>query len=217
MDRLAGLEKRRGWGWQAYPIWYLKLHLDVIHNSRGWIDIVQMKLLPMLEQSPGGTLRITGPLPAGRRLRSVWLSSPCRLPWRPLHIEQLWLEDLHFRKLDDLVRVIRELPFLAEVRGSGITWDSAPDVYPRATSFIPADDSRDVMRYRFSDNPHLGAMLACALSPSGTPPIARMDADLLCALLSILPPAPPLDSVSHRLHDTVAIRESARLISDTQH
>lgn len=207
MDRLAGLEKRRGWGWQAYPILNLHLHLDVIHNSRGLIATVQMKLLPKLDVPTFMRLTIRGPLPAGRRLTSIYLSSPCRSPWRPLRIQNLTLHDLHFRNLDDLVRVLRELPFLWSVGGSGITWDSGPDVYPRATSFIPGQGSSHRTEYDFEDRPHLNAMLACVLSPSGTPRIAQPDANLLCAVASAFTHAPC--SRSTRSYEIITMCESA--------
>lgn len=191
---LAALSNRRAWGWPAYPVWYLHLRLNVAENSCVGIHTVHTKLVPELAFSPEVTLQIHGPIPAGQRLTSVYQTSPRRSLWYPLWIRRLTLIDLHFVKLDNLIRILRELPILRTVKGSRITWDAEPEVYPRATSFIPADlaprvgpspFSPSLTEYDFDDCQHgLAAAIACFLSPSGTPPITQPDADLLCALIT---------------------------------
>lgn len=171
----------------AYPVQDVGLRMD-LRQAEGWRPWVDLpRLLPKLTLISWTKLTISGPLPAGRRLTSVYLSLPSRSLWSPLPIKILVLDNIHFRKLDDLIRLLRELPCLVWVSGSDITWGGSEEEYPRLTSFIPCTHPHSDIQYRFS-NCHLIQMLACALSSPGSKSVTQTDADILYGLVSALKP-----------------------------
>lgn len=190
----------------AYPVRSVGLRMDVWHAEgwRPWVDLP--RLLPKLKGVEVTTLTVLGPLPAGRRLTSVYLSSPSRSFWSPLPIRELHLFDVHFRKLDDLVRLLRELPYLYRVGGSDITWDKSEE-YPRLTSFIPCANPHLSIGYSFHDI-HLSRIFACALSLSGSTPVAQADTDILYGLVSALKPVPQPFGLPARFRSGLYICES---------
>ena len=73
------------------------------------------------------TLHIIGPLPpsSGVTLRSINGRLPRSLPRSSiLHLSRLWLRDVHFRYLTDLLRLVWELTVLEYFGGFQLTWKS---------------------------------------------------------------------------------------------
>lgn len=78
------------------------------------------------------TVKLKGPLPAGQRMRSIHHRVPRSLPGHfSRHIEWLYLTDVHFKKLDDLMHLAGEMPDLDTLECKRVTWGSLPTALPR--------------------------------------------------------------------------------------
>lgn len=116
-------------------LWLVPASFDA---SAPWIHLVCQKIIPrMLHPDLRVYLRLAGekdtPLKLGD---SIHASLPWRIPVFSSGIRKLELYSVHFRRLEDLARLIGEMPSLREVECEHVTWPPLPDGQPHLTSFI---------------------------------------------------------------------------------
>ncbi|KAJ3559789.1 hypothetical protein NM688_g127 [Phlebia brevispora] len=106
-----------------------------------WTHTVFAYDLSRSMQSGYANMRIvlTGPLPPGKFTKGICEMLPRSVPWsfKFAKITGLELRDLHFRKVEDLLRIPRELPSLQEMECVNVTWDRSP-----SDKALPASPAR---------------------------------------------------------------------------
>lgn len=86
-------------------------------------------------------VRLSGPLPAGQRMRSIHYRLPRSLPAHfSRDLFKVTFANVHFKTLDDLMHLAGELPDLSELECVRVTWESFPTALPR---WRPRNDSQD--------------------------------------------------------------------------
>lgn len=89
------------------------------------------------------SLKLEGPLPAGHRMRSIHHGLPRSMPGHfSCLIYRLSLTDIHFKKLDDLMHLVWEMPDLVKLYCERVTWESLPTALPRRK---PRSESRNTL------------------------------------------------------------------------
>ncbi|KAJ3542497.1 hypothetical protein NM688_g5965 [Phlebia brevispora] len=118
----------------------------VEHLRTPWIHQISLRILPTLN-IPTTSVKLNmnnlGPFPRGQIMSSVHNSLPKRLPRFSSGVRTLDFEDVHFKRFDHLVRLIKAMPSVEEVTFRRVTWDpQSLDVYqiPPPTSFLERED-----------------------------------------------------------------------------
>ncbi|KAF7799221.1 hypothetical protein EIP86_010453 [Pleurotus ostreatoroseus] len=175
---------------------HLQLNLSTIaHPFRPWIDIFFRNVLPRFPNAldePSSrdavNLEISGPLPPGRSLRSIYSTSPNRFPWHCLPITKLKLHRLRFKSFGNLVQVLRELPMLRLVEGSQIIWNKPErgrSSFPSVVAFAHCNNRPFEVSYHIEEScPEMAIWLAIALAPSPSSCLRQNDANTLLSLAS---------------------------------
>ncbi|KAJ3541651.1 hypothetical protein NM688_g6054 [Phlebia brevispora] len=129
----------------------------VEHLRMPWIHQISLRVLPALN-IPTGLIELlmdnSEPFPEGQTVSSIHKALPRRLPRFSSSIQTLNLKDVHFKRFDHLVRLIKEMPSVQHVKLTRVTWDPqslVADQMPQSTSFLEREDPEQRVGYWLED------------------------------------------------------------------
>ncbi|KAJ3559787.1 hypothetical protein NM688_g129 [Phlebia brevispora] len=160
-----------------YQPWTHTLPITDIHEFSKWGTVSTSMLL-------------IGPLPKGRFMRSISAMLPRFVPGFFSGICQLELKNLHFRNINDLLWVPRELPSLLWVKCNSVTWDHASEEEQLSvSSYLVRERSEsgpiDYTLRGCTDNAAAG-WFAALLSPRRRDRLSQDDAHNICGIASAI-------------------------------
>ncbi|KAJ3521712.1 hypothetical protein NM688_g8979 [Phlebia brevispora] len=204
------------------------------YPSKPWVHTVYTVLMPKLPWCKAKTpFEVKGPLPSGRFMKSIHHQLPSWAPVFSLGIRKLGLTDLRFRRFDDFIRLLREIPLLEELNASRVTWERTDDdAALLVTSYLckrkslgegfvrPAMSDPGYVMSGCTDNGAVG-WLPFLLSPTWSTRLVQDEVSSICQLTSILASSIDVDEfpqwkaqsyrdpvVSHKLSFSAALRSS---------
>lgn len=167
-------------------IQYLHLEPTNFDASAPWIHLVCQKIIPrMLSPEFKVYLRLKGNASSPLKLgKSIHASLPRRLPGLSSGMRKLILYFVHFRSLENLARLIGEMPSLRKVECFYVTWPPLPDGQPHLTSFITRRLQSPVSYTMFQCTDDAAAVLLSSHTVAVGQP--RLGIDDVCAMYCIL-------------------------------
>ncbi|KAJ3542495.1 hypothetical protein NM688_g5966 [Phlebia brevispora] len=165
---------------------------DLIEHLRTpWIHQISLRILPALNISAKSVeleMHNSGPFPRGQIVSSIHKALPRSLPHFSSGVRTLNLRDVHFKKFDHLVRLIKEMPSVRHVYLTRVTWD--PQSLDRdqglpPTSFLQREDPAQGVGYMLEDCTEVrGALwLAICVGLTREDVLDQNDARLLWAIV----------------------------------
>ncbi|KAJ3551141.1 hypothetical protein NM688_g4897 [Phlebia brevispora] len=157
-----------------------------------WIHTVSTHCLPKLPNLISRPVtELSGPLQAGRFIKSLSDMLPRSVPWAFSEVTTLHLRDLHFQNVGDLMRVPQELPSLYDMKCKNVTWDrSSNGEVPAVSSYLTRTRSPMLraVRYTFQGctDDTAAAWFAVLLALKRRDRLEPGDAHLVCGIASAL-------------------------------
>lgn len=164
-----------------------------------WIHNVCIKIAPRMLR-PDFTIVLTlesrngNPLSPGRSIHSSLPRQP--LPNASLRIARLHLAHVHFRKLENLARLVGEMPSLQKLDCFHVTWPSLPqedEMQPRGEQDILSDPlpnsvtsrSTNLIDYRMEQCTDDSAvvLLSCQILPTTRPRLSVEDINAIWGMV----------------------------------
>ncbi|KAJ3559034.1 hypothetical protein NM688_g584 [Phlebia brevispora] len=129
-----------------------------------------------------------GPAPTGKFTKGVCEMLPRSVPWAFIGITYLKLTDLHFKKLGDLMRILKELPSLDEFFCCNVTWeDSSSEELPPTSHYLNGQtDTAVLYELRGSTDNRAVFWFAALLAPRWRDRLDQNDAHQICRIASAL-------------------------------
>ncbi|KAJ3559038.1 hypothetical protein NM688_g582 [Phlebia brevispora] len=137
-----------------------------------------------------GILKVTlrGPTPPEKFTKGVCEMLPKSVPWSFTSVTYLNLEDLHFKKLDDFMRIPRELPLIQWLQCSNVTWkDTSSEELPPTVHYRDLGRQTDTgVKYalRRCTDDRAAIWFAALLAPRWRNRLERSDAHQICRIAS---------------------------------
>ncbi|KAJ3547126.1 hypothetical protein NM688_g5433 [Phlebia brevispora] len=154
-----------------------------------WIHHIRLSLLPQLPMVELDKVRLTLEIKESKKMLSSIFPCPRYRPQFSSGVCKLKLMDVHFRSLEHLVRLLKEMPSVEKVECERVTWDILSlrtGQLPAPTSYMARDDPTKVVHYSMKEctDDAAASWLAIVLGQTRQLVLDRLDARALCTIAS---------------------------------